>query len=177
MTDGIEDAYQPPGFRFAFLPPGPRPYIFTRAFCSALGPPTDSAVCVRPYARACFTDIAAAPDNEFDAAVDWPDWWSNFRGGVEFGALDEESVLTLPASPAIRVPKASRQLTKWAVWVLPAESRTEFAEQFSADLVHLARQQKSWLAQVRHSTRVLVRAPWLRRELRTPAPALRKGTP
>jgi hypothetical protein len=176
MTDGTEDAYWSRDLGVAFLPPGLRPYIFTRAFHPAVGPPAESAVCVRPYARACFTDLGAADlEGETDAAWDWPDWTLNLRG-LEFGPLEKESVLSLRASPAVRVAKTSRQLTKWAVWVLPTESRTEYAEQFSADLAHLAHQQKSWLAQVRHSGRVLVRSPWLRRELRTPAPELRKGT-
>lgn len=175
MTGGAYEAHQPGGPDAAFLPPGPRPYIFARAFPSAVGPPEESLVCVRPYARPCFTGIATDLDNESDAAADWPDWWLSFRS-VEFGSLDEEATLSLPASPAIRVAKTSRKLTKWAVWVLPPESRTEYAEQFSADLVHLAHQGKSWWAQVRHSVRVLVRAPWLRWELKAPAPELREGT-
>jgi hypothetical protein len=82
----------------------------------------------------------------------------------------------LRPSTTTHVAKTSRQLTKWAVWVLPAEHQTEYAEHFSADLVHLAHERASWLPQVRHSVRVLVRAPWLRRELRAPTPELKKRT-
>jgi hypothetical protein len=174
MTDGTEDAYQPGDLDVEFLLPGPRPFIYTRAFQAAVGPPSESTVCARPYARACFTDIAGDFDGEWDAAY-WPDWWSRF-GGVVFDPWGGESIMNMPASPAIRVAKTSRQLTKWAISVLPEEHRTEYAEQFSADLIYLARQQTRWLTQVRHSMRVLVRAPWLRRELRTPAPELRTGT-
>jgi hypothetical protein len=88
--------------------------------------------------------------------------------------LDTKPAAPLTPSTTTHVAKTSRQLTKWAVRVLPAENRAEYAEHFSADLVHLAHERTSWLAQVRHSARVLVRAPWLRRELRAPAPGLKK---
>lgn len=69
----------------------------------------------------------------------------------------------------VQPSKMSRQLTAWAVRMLPAADRPKYTEMFRSELFDLARCGSGRRAQLAHAIRVLVRAPLLRRELRAPA--------
>lgn len=79
------------------------------------------------------------------------------------------------SSAVPRLSVVSCRVTVWAVRLLPAGDRDTYAEMFRSELYDLARDGGGrWWLQLRHAVRVLVRAPWLRRELRAPAPAARE---
>ncbi|MGW7534076.1 hypothetical protein [Amycolatopsis sp. NPDC054798] len=71
----------------------------------------------------------------------------------------------------VQVRKTSYHLASFAVRLLPAESRSDYEERFRSELFDLAEAGCGWQQQVRHSLRVLARAPWLRHELRAPTPS------
>lgn len=64
--------------------------------------------------------------------------------------------------------ETSRRLTDWAARMLPAADRREYTELFHAELYDLANSGCGRRAQIAYALRVLVRAPWLRRELSAP---------
>jgi len=68
----------------------------------------------------------------------------------------------------VRRSKASRRLADWATRILPVADRPEYAELFHAELHDLAESGCGRRAQIAYALRVLVRAPWLRRELSAP---------
>ncbi|MEU3625364.1 hypothetical protein [Amycolatopsis coloradensis] len=65
-----------------------------------------------------------------------------------------------------QVRKTSYRLTKVAAGILPIGSRIDYEERFRSELFDLAESGSGWWKQVRHSLRVLIRAPWLRYEIR-----------
>ncbi|GAA3002819.1 hypothetical protein [Actinokineospora diospyrosa] len=89
----------------------------------------------------------------------------------DFDRLAAEVAATYPVT-APPVGRLSRGLTSLAVRLLPAADRERFREDFLAEIWEIA-EAGSKRAQARHALRVLVRAPLLRRELRTPAERIR----
>ncbi|EME60141.1 hypothetical protein [Amycolatopsis decaplanina] len=78
-------------------------------------------------------------------------------------------VHAVEAEPEKAVRSAtSRRLTDWAARILPAADRLEYTELFHAELHDLAESGCGGRAQITYALRVLVRAPWLRRELSAP---------
>ncbi|WP_284742151.1 hypothetical protein [Amycolatopsis sp. RTGN1] len=73
-------------------------------------------------------------------------------------------------SNGTRVAKMSQRLTSCAVRLLPVFSRAEYDEVFRSELLEMTESGCSWLGQVRHALRVLVRAPLLALTLRSGPP-------
>jgi hypothetical protein len=78
-----------------------------------------------------------------------------------------------PAQPMLPVAM-SRQLMCCAIRLLPTRDRKEYDEIFRSELADFVANGYGWSRQVLHALRVLLHAPLLRHELRTPAPAERE---
>ncbi|MFI5559280.1 hypothetical protein ACIA2T_08380 [Amycolatopsis japonica] len=83
--------------------------------------------------------------------------------------VEERAVPMVEAEPKRTTRSAtSRRLTDWAARILPAVDRPEYTELFHAELHDLAESGSGSRTQIAYALRVLVRAPWLRRELSAP---------